>query len=698
MFDWIVHLPISGTEVNGFALILLGFTVGVIGGFFGVGGAFMVTPALNVFGFPMAYAIGTDMAHIAGKSIVATFKHRKFGNVDLKLGALMIIGTVIGIELGATLIMWLESIGRIGPIVRVTYMVLLFSLGIFMFYEYLTSTRRAIRQGAAGHPADAGKSKLALWMQGIRLRPMVHLKVSGFHISVWVIIGVGALTGFLAGFLGVGGGFIRMPALIYVIGAPTKVAVGTDLFEVMISGAYGAFTYALKGRVELVAAVIMLVGAAVGAQLGATATLYARGTIIRLYFAITMIAAGVSVVFKHFAESHKEKYLGALNEWARISSGLSDRVELGIWLHNNKAAVKSWFATQPEPLQQALAAEKLWAAYSGFLMLGSACGLSAVIIFWLVRGILRERVEAAETATREIESPAGAVGSTGALSPSRADTALPEHSAGSLLIAASCAPTDLPAVRLGAQIAAGLKLPATLLVCEEAGVCETTLLESRRTLEGQGVPVTVVFATGEAHEEIQRRAADAHLLVIGSRPLSPLDPTWHLGDNATRIVRHMTTSTLVVRGRQRIEKILLSTDLPASPQTVRMAQDLALGTGAGIEVLYTVPLATMYLVEDSPEAGDVAQDAQRLGVAPDQLAQLEAIAGQLSAAGVAQTSIKLRQGIVEEEIIKESIEGDFDLIVLKEGYLKTPFGLLLGRLSSNVATRSPQASVLIVKR
>ena len=241
MFDWVVYLPISGTEVNGFALILLGFTVGVIGGFFGVGGAFMVTPALNVFGFPMAYAIGTDMAHIAGKSIVATVKHRKFGNVDMKLGVLMIIGTVVGIELGATLIMFLERIGRIGPIVRVTYMILLFGLGVFMLYEYLTGMRRAASQSSASAPADAGQSRLALWMQSLKLRPMVHLKVSGFTISVWVIIGVGMFTGFLAGFLGVGGGFIRMPALMYIIGAPTKVAVGTDLFAGRVSGAYGAF-------------------------------------------------------------------------------------------------------------------------------------------------------------------------------------------------------------------------------------------------------------------------------------------------------------------------------------------------------------------------------------------------------------------------------------------------------------------------
>jgi hypothetical protein len=678
MFEWVVYLPISGTEVNGFALILLGFTVGVIGGFFGVGGAFMVTPALNVFGFPMAYAIGTDMAHIAGKSIVATFKHRKFGNVDLRLGLLMIIGTVIGIELGATLIMYLEKIGRIGPIVRVTYMCLLFGLGFFMWYEYVVGTRRAVKQGTTDAQADAGKSKLALWMQSIKLRPMVHLKVSGFHISIWVIIGVGVLTGFLAGFLGVGGGFIRMPALMYVIGAPTKVAVGTDLFEVMISGAYGAFTYALKGRVELLAALIMLIGAAVGAQFGATATLYARGTIIRLYFAITMICGGVSVVFKHFSEGNKDIYRGALNEWARATTGISDRIELGMWLHNNKAAVQSWLLEQPDLLQQAYAAEKMWAAYSGFLMLGSASGLSAVIIFWLVRGVMRERAEAA-----------GA----------QVEAGLAEQATGGgLMIAASCTPNDLPAVRMGAQIAAGMKQPATLLVCEEAGVCEPTLQEGRQTLERMGLPPKVVFATGKPYEEILQRSADQHLLVIGSRPLSGFDPKWHLGDNATRIVRNMTTSTLVVRGRQQVRKILLSIDLPPSLPTVRMARDVALATGASVEILYIVSLPTMYTAETPPEATDVLQDALLLGVQDEKLAQLETVRSGLSAAGVAQATIRLRQGIVEEEIIKESVEGDFDLIIIKEGFMKTPFGMMLGRLSTSIATRSPQASVLIVKR
>lgn len=382
-----LYLPIAGVEIMAWQLVLLGLTVGVIGGFFGVGGAFMVTPALNVFGFPMAYAIGTDMAHIAGKSIVATAKHRKLGNVDLRLGALMILFTAIGIELGATLIMWLERIGRIGPVVRVVYMVFLFGLGTYMLYEYFKLTRGA--QGKEVH--DAGVSSLAKKLHSIHIPPMIHLKTSGITISLWIIGLVATFTGFVAGFLGVGGGFIRMPALMYVIGCPTTVAVGTDLFEIVITGAYGAFTYAMKSRVELVAAVVMLLGAAVGAQFGTMATKYVKGLTIRLYFSITMLLAGISVVFKHISSDYRYVYEPALNSWVKATTGLDDKGAIRDWIAMNKSAVKGWLAQQSDVTQTAHAMEKMWNNYSGYLMLGAACALSALIIVKMVQGIIAER-------------------------------------------------------------------------------------------------------------------------------------------------------------------------------------------------------------------------------------------------------------------------------------------------------------------
>jgi len=306
MFD--IYLPIAGIHFNPLILVAIGFSVGVLGGFFGVGGAWVVTPALNAFGFPMAYAIGTDLAHMFGKSIVATAKHRKMGNVDVKLGIISIIGSVIGVEIGARNVMWLTARGLAGPVVRYTYMVLLFGLGIYMFYDYMTKDKRAAAQAAK--VATAARSGVAMPVKkSFNLPPMIHFPASGITISFWTVTFVFLFTGWLSGFLGVGGGFIRMPALIYLIGCPTAIAVGTDLFSVVFSGAYGCFTYGIKGRVEIMAAILMLIGAAIGAQIGVTAVKYIRGYGIRLLFAIMIILAGTSVTLKQFQYNTASKWV-----------------------------------------------------------------------------------------------------------------------------------------------------------------------------------------------------------------------------------------------------------------------------------------------------------------------------------------------------------------------------------------------------
>ncbi len=305
IFD--IYLPIAGIHFNILILIAIGFAVGVLGGFFGVGGAWVVTPALNIFGFNMAFAIGTDLAHIFGKSIVATAKHRKMGNVDVKLGLVSIIGSVLGVEIGARMIMWLSELGKTplrpggyaGPVVRYTYMLLLFGLGLYMLYDYMTKDKRAAKQAAK--QAEAARAGISIEpKKRFQIPPMMHFPTSGITISFWTVTGVFFFTGWLSGFLGVGGGFIRMPALIYLIGCPTAIAIGTDLFSVLFTGAYGCFTYGVKGRVEIIAAVVMLIGASVGAQIGVTAVKYIRGYGIRLLFAIMILLAATSVALKQF--------------------------------------------------------------------------------------------------------------------------------------------------------------------------------------------------------------------------------------------------------------------------------------------------------------------------------------------------------------------------------------------------------------
>jgi uncharacterized membrane protein YfcA len=299
-----ITLPVAGIEFNVLLLIVIGFCVGVLGGFFGVGGAWIVTPALNIFGFHMAYAIGTDLAHIFGKSIVATKKHSKMGNVDWKLGLISIGASILGVEAGSQIVMFLEKSGSVGSIVRWSYIILLLSLSMFMLYDYFVVRPSQSNTSEKDESKSSGKIKkkkkkipLSKRLHKIKIPPMVSFPTSGIEsVSLWIVLFIFFITGFLSGFMGVGGGFIRMPALVYLIGCPTAIAVGTDLMSVLFSGAYGCLTYALKGRVEIIAAFFMLLGASIGAQLGVTAVKYIRGYGIRLLFAIMIAFAGISVV------------------------------------------------------------------------------------------------------------------------------------------------------------------------------------------------------------------------------------------------------------------------------------------------------------------------------------------------------------------------------------------------------------------
>ncbi len=298
-----IYLPIAGIEFNVLLLIVIGFCVGVLGGFFGVGGGWIVTPALNIFGFHMAYAIGTDLANIFGQTIGATKKHNKMGNIDWKLGYISILASIVGLEVGSQVVLILEKAGDVGSIVRWCYLFLMFGLSSLMFYDYYKSNPRRLKKASENNSENSDNKKqrinLAERLHKINLPPMISFPTSGIKsVSLWIVIMVFLFTGFLSGFLGVGGGFIRMPALVYLIGVPTVIAVGTDLMSVLFAGAYGCFTYALKGRVEFIAAFVMLIGASIGAQIGATAIKYIKGYGIRLLFAIMIVLAGCSIALE----------------------------------------------------------------------------------------------------------------------------------------------------------------------------------------------------------------------------------------------------------------------------------------------------------------------------------------------------------------------------------------------------------------
>lgn len=293
-----MFFPISGVTIDPLLLILIGFVVGILGGFFGVGGGFLAGPLLFWTGMPWNMVVGTDLAHMTGKSIVAARRHHRLGHVDIRLGLIMVIGTVVGIELGAQLIEVLEARGQIDQVVGGAYVVILLLISAFTAWESV----RAIQVGGKMLHGDVDVlafQGVSRRLQSVQLWPMISLPGSHIRaISLWVVLGVGFVSGVLAGFLGVGGGFIRMPMLVYLIGVPTHVAIGTDLFEVVISAGYGTLTHAVKGNVDILIALVMQTGAAVGAQIGAVATSYTSGPRIRLLFSLLPLLGALLVLVR----------------------------------------------------------------------------------------------------------------------------------------------------------------------------------------------------------------------------------------------------------------------------------------------------------------------------------------------------------------------------------------------------------------
>jgi uncharacterized protein len=294
-----MHFPVSGVTISPILLAGIGLVVGLLGGFFGVGGGFLAGPTMLLLGVPGNFVVGTDLAHMTGKSIVAARRHRALGHVDFKLGFLMIIGTVAGIEIGAQVIEYLKGLapGTLEIVLNSIYLILLVAISALMFIEGIRANRYVADETLKASQASSLLS-FTQRIHRLRIPPMITLPASGIEsISIWLILLTGLVTGLLAGMLGVGGGFIRMPALIYVLGIPTHIAVGTDLFEIVFSAGFGTITHALKGNVDVLMALVMHTGAAIGAQIGAQATRYVSGPKLRIAFAFLPLLGAILLVF-----------------------------------------------------------------------------------------------------------------------------------------------------------------------------------------------------------------------------------------------------------------------------------------------------------------------------------------------------------------------------------------------------------------
>jgi hypothetical protein len=279
-----IYLPIAEMSVNAFLLLGLGGMVGVLSGMFGVGGGFLMTPLLFFIGIPPAVAVATEANQIVASSFSGVLAHFRRRTVDFKMGTVLLIGGLIGAALGIVLFNYLKSLGQVDLLVKLFYVVFLGVVGGLMFIESLNTIRKTRKSGGV---IKARRQRS--WVQTLPFK--MRFRTSQLYISVIPPIVVGVLVGILAAIMGVGGGFIMVPAMIYVLGMPTKVVVGTSLFQIMFVTAFTTMLHATTNfTVDIVLAVLLLVGGVIGAQVGTKIGLKMKAENLRIWLAIMVLA------------------------------------------------------------------------------------------------------------------------------------------------------------------------------------------------------------------------------------------------------------------------------------------------------------------------------------------------------------------------------------------------------------------------
>ena len=295
----ITFANMPGIDVDVLLLIFTGLGAGVLSGFAGVGGAFIVTPALIILGFPAHLAVGTSLTWVVGNSIIGAFRHRRLGNVDMKLGMVMILAVIGGVEVGVRIINKIREAGLADEVVLSLSICMLLIVGLYMLLESLKRKRHLDKMLEKGEKTPGMRATtLSRKLQSINIPPMLHFAKSEVTISLWIILAIGFTIGMIMGIIGVGGGFIMLPALVYIFGIPSFMAVGTDLFQIIFSAAYGSIRHAMSGNVIIFASLIMLIASSIGIQFGVLVTRYVRGVSVRFILAISILIAALGAILK----------------------------------------------------------------------------------------------------------------------------------------------------------------------------------------------------------------------------------------------------------------------------------------------------------------------------------------------------------------------------------------------------------------
>jgi len=286
-----IYLPIANLSVNALVIVLLGAGVGILSGMFGVGGGFLTTPLLIFYGIPPTVAAASAATQVTGASVSGAIAHYRRGGVDVPMGAVLVVGGILGAVAGSVIFRWLQSGGQIDTVIAVIYVILLGTIGTLMARESWASIS-ASRRGETLPPTKRRHHPL---VASLPLRWRFY--ASGLYISPLAPLILGFVTGILTVLLGVGGGFIMVPAMLYLLGMATRVVVGTSLFQILFVTAAATMVHAMTTKsVDIVLAALLLVGSVAGAQIGANLAQKARPDYLRLLLAVIVLLVALRMI------------------------------------------------------------------------------------------------------------------------------------------------------------------------------------------------------------------------------------------------------------------------------------------------------------------------------------------------------------------------------------------------------------------
>lgn len=285
-----IYLPIAEVSVNAFLLLGLGGIVGLLSGLFGVGGGFLITPLLFFIGIPPSVAVATGANQVVASSVSGVLAQFKRKAVDVPMGIVLQIGGLLGSALGIWVFNRLTKLGQIDLVVQLAYVLFLGSIGLLMLQEAVRAIRRARKPGARAHV----KRHQHNWVHKLPLK--MKFRASGLYISVIPPAVVGMAVGVLAAIMGVGGGFIMVPAMIYLLGMPTKVVIGTSLFQILFVSAFTTLMHAITNQsVDVMLALLLIIGGVIGAQVGSQLGGRLKAEQLRILLALLVIAVAAKL-------------------------------------------------------------------------------------------------------------------------------------------------------------------------------------------------------------------------------------------------------------------------------------------------------------------------------------------------------------------------------------------------------------------